>query len=48
MQLSTWKDNWVNFPLDEDEYYNQLQEKIRTSTVKKESKNITLNVQGSH
>ncbi|MFC0473019.1 Gfo/Idh/MocA family protein [Halalkalibacter kiskunsagensis] len=48
MQLSTWKDDWVSFPLAEDEYYEQLQEKINTSTAKKETKSITLNVHGSH
>lgn len=48
MQLSTWKDDWVTFPLAEDEYYQQLQEKINTSTGKKEAKSIILNVQESH
>lgn len=48
MQLSTWKDDWVTFPLAEDEYYEQLQEKINTSTGKKETNSIILNVHGSH
>lgn len=48
MQLSTWTDNWVNFPIDEDLYYKLLQEKISSSTVKKEAKNIALNVEGTY
>ncbi|RKL66907.1 oxidoreductase [Salipaludibacillus neizhouensis] len=28
MQLSTWLDNWVEFPIDENLYYEKLQEKI--------------------
>ncbi|GAE35225.1 Gfo/Idh/MocA family protein [Halalkalibacter akibai] len=48
MQLSTWRDDWVNFPLDEELYFQELQDRIQNSTVKKENKSITLNVQGTH
>ena len=37
MYLSAWNDGWVEFPVNEDEFYERLQEKIRTSKfVKKE------------
>ncbi|WP_077623006.1 Gfo/Idh/MocA family protein [Sediminibacillus massiliensis] len=48
MQLSTWIDDWVELPLDEELYYKHLQEKISTSTVKKEGNNIALNVEGTY
>ena len=35
MHLSAWTDAWVDVPADEDLYYEQLQEKIRTSTFQK-------------
>jgi len=35
--LSTWNDDWVNIPFDEDEFLTKLKEKINNSTyVKKE------------
>ncbi|WP_409346048.1 Gfo/Idh/MocA family protein [Paenibacillus sp. MBLB4367] len=37
MQLSAWTDNWVDLPIDEDLYYEQLQDKIRSSEAKKAS-----------
>ncbi|WP_199620088.1 Gfo/Idh/MocA family protein [Paenibacillus alkalitolerans] len=36
MYLSTWTDSWVNLPIDEDLFYEQLQERIRNSVYKKE------------
>lgn len=48
MHLSAWTDNWVDLPIDEDLFYEKLQEKIKNSTVKKESSAATLNVEGSH
>ncbi|MBM7570335.1 Gfo/Idh/MocA family protein [Aquibacillus albus] len=48
MQLSAWLDDWVAFPIDEDLYYKHLQEKIASSTVKKESNSVTLNVEGTY
>ncbi|THF82116.1 Gfo/Idh/MocA family protein [Cohnella fermenti] len=35
MLLSTWIDDWVNLPIDEDLFYEKLQENIRRSTSKK-------------
>ena len=35
MLLSTWIDNWVTIPFDDDLYYNELQKRIATSTYKK-------------
>ena len=36
MLLSAWTDDWVNLPIDEDLYYSMLQEKINSSTYKKQ------------
>lgn len=48
MHLSTWKDTWVELPIDEDLYYDQLQERIETSTFKKKKvENRTLDVKGT-
>ncbi len=33
--LSTWLDDWVSIPVDEELYYRKLQEKINTSTFRK-------------
>ncbi len=35
MQLSTWIDNWVDLPVDEQLYYDQLQQRVKQSTFKK-------------
>jgi hypothetical protein len=35
MYLSTWNDNWVDLPFDEDEYLSKLNERIESSTFKK-------------
>ncbi|WP_101842755.1 Gfo/Idh/MocA family protein [Halobacillus sp. Marseille-P3879] len=48
IQLSTWEDNWVNFPLDEELYLKHLQARIKSSTMVKEEKNVLFNVEGSH
>lgn len=49
MHLSAWTDNWVNLPIDEDLYYDKLQERIRNSTFKKEAAGgKTLDVKGTH
>ena len=34
--LSAWTDNWVSIPVDEDLYYEKLQERVRQSAVKKD------------
>ncbi len=28
MQLSTWTDDWVDFPIDDELYYQYLQKRI--------------------
>ena len=48
IHLSSWLDNWVTLPIDEDLYYEKLQEKIKNSTVKKADVSVTLNVSGTH
>ena len=49
IHLSQWTDNWVNLPIDEDLYYNMLQDKIKNSTFKKVEKAAkTLDVGGTH
>ncbi|MDQ6420390.1 Gfo/Idh/MocA family oxidoreductase [Paenibacillus sp. LHD-117] len=35
MHLSTWTDNWVDLPIDEDLYYSFLQQKIEQSNNRK-------------
>lgn len=48
MHLSAWTDNWVDLPLDEELYYELLQEKIKNSTFKKEvSESTTIDVNGT-
>lgn len=48
MYLSTWIDNWVDLPIDEDLFHKQLQERIAASQVKKSAVNKTLEVGGTH
>lgn len=48
MYLSSWLDTTVEIPVDEELYYEKLQEKIKTSTYKKkEVKSKTMDVSGS-
>ncbi|HZG85070.1 Gfo/Idh/MocA family oxidoreductase [Paenibacillus sp.] len=48
MHLSTWTDNWVNLPIDEDLYYDLLQERIRNSKYQKpETVEVVANVKGT-
>ncbi len=37
MLLSTWIDDWVELPIDDELYYQKLQEKIESSTYKKKA-----------
>lgn len=37
MLLSTWTDDWVNLPIDEELYHAKLNERIASSTAKKSS-----------
>lgn len=49
MYLSAWTDNWVELPIDADLFYEKLNEKIESSTFKKESAvNKPLDVTGTH
>ncbi|MBS4178986.1 Gfo/Idh/MocA family protein [Lederbergia citrea] len=47
--LSSWTDDWVDMPIDEDLYYEKLQEKINESKYEKpEIEQVTLDVSGTH
>jgi len=49
MHLSTWTDNWVDLPIDEDLYYDLLQERIRNSKYQKPeaAEAVVANVSGT-
>ncbi len=48
MHLSTWTDEWVRFPIDEDRYLEELNKRIAKSTSKKEVDSTrTMNVDGT-
>lgn len=46
--LSTWTDNWVNFPVDENLFYEILKEKVKNSKVKQFKENVLLDVSNTH
>ena len=49
MHLSSWLDDWVELPIDEDLFYEKLQERIKSSTFKKETTgSVTLDVEGTY
>ncbi|WP_172255352.1 Gfo/Idh/MocA family protein [Saccharibacillus deserti] len=49
MHLSSWTDDWVELPIDEEAYLAKLNERIEQSTfVKKTGTEATLNVSGTH
>lgn len=49
MYLSTWTDDWVDLPIDENLFYEKLQEQIENSTFEKKVKgDKTLDVKGTH
>ncbi|WP_339323657.1 Gfo/Idh/MocA family oxidoreductase [Paenibacillus sp. FSL W8-0194] len=49
MHLSAWTDDWVDLPLDEDLFYEKLQEKIANSTFRKDpAAAAVLDVKGTH
>lgn len=49
MHLSAWTDDWVELPLNEELFYAKLQEKIRTSSFRKEAgSGKVLDVSGTH
>lgn len=37
IHLSDWTDGWISIPVDEDLYYEKLQERVQSSQVKKEA-----------
>lgn len=48
MYLSAWTNNWVNLPVNEELFYEKLQEKIKSSTFKKAVlENKTMDVKGT-
>jgi len=48
MLLSAWTDDWVSIPVDEEFYYEKLQERIANSTVSKDSSaSKTMDVTGT-
>lgn len=47
MLLSTWTDNWVDLPIDEELFEQHLQDKIKNSTVNKEAGFTTFDVSTS-
>jgi len=47
MHLSDWTDDWVTLPLDEDLFYELLQQRIKNSKTKKVSGDKVLNVDGT-
>lgn len=47
MHLSSWTDSWVELSIDEDLFYELLQERIKTSIFKKPAASGTLNVEGT-
>ena len=49
MHLSAWTDDWVDMPINEELFYEKLQERINNSTVKKDiTQNKTFDVSGTH
>jgi len=47
MHLSSWTDAWVDLPIDEDLFYQMLQERINKSTFRKKTSDRTLDVSGT-
>ncbi len=45
MMLSTWTDNWVDIPVDEERFYEELQKRVATSKTKEGGK--VMNVDGT-
>ena len=46
MLLSTWTDSWVDIPVDDDLYYDELQKRVATSKVK-DGAGRTMDVSGT-
>lgn len=49
MLLSTWTDDWVELPIDEELFYHELEKRIKKSSFKKSADGSkTLDVTGTH
>lgn len=48
MMLSSWIDDWVEIPVDEDLFLEKLNEKIKNSSLKKETKEIVSDTSGTY
>lgn len=48
MHLSSWINDWVEIPVNAELFYSMLKKKIDTSTFKKEVRDKTLDVRGTH
>lgn len=48
IHLSSWIDDWVELPIDNEVYYEKLQEKISKSTFSKEVEEVVFDLKGSH
>ncbi len=47
MLLSAWDNDWVDIPVDEERFYELLQEKIKNSRYQKKTGSATLDVEGT-
>lgn len=47
MLLSAWTDSWVNLPLDDEQYYAALQDKINNSNFQKDAEGKSLEFAGT-
>ena len=47
MLLSTWTDDWVSIPIDEEAFLKELQGRVRTSTFKKSETDRVMDTKGS-
>lgn len=48
IHLSSWIDDWVELPIDEDLYLKLLQERIANSKQNKKANDVVLDVSGTH
>ena len=48
MHLSAWINDWIEIPVNADLYYEELKKRIDNSSFKKETKDVILDVSGTH
>lgn len=48
IHLSSWINDWVEIPVDEDLFYEKLKERIDKSTYHKTARDVVLDVSGTH